>query len=74
MSAYDTRPIMLDAGRVALTLRALHRRDDHYPFLGDAPRRRAAARARAARFAAWLWRLQARVGRRRLRPVQSPVL
>jgi hypothetical protein len=39
MRAYDTRGIVLDAGLAALTLRALHEPDGHYPFLDRVMRR-----------------------------------
>jgi hypothetical protein len=51
MSRDSDRGLMLDPGITALTLRALHRRDGHYPFL-DRFRRRGHARRWA-----WPWRL-----------------
>jgi hypothetical protein len=33
MNSYGARRLMLDPGRTALALRALHTRDGHYPFL-----------------------------------------
>jgi len=48
MSAYDSHRVMLDAGRKALALRALHERDGHYPFVDPyTARRRSPAGHRA---------------------------
>ncbi len=40
MHIYDSRRITLDPGLTALTLRGLHRRDGHYPFIEQHTRRR----------------------------------
>ena len=64
MSAYDSHRVMLDAGRTALALRALHERDGHYPFVDPYTARRrshSGHRARATihpvsrRERAWEW-------------------
>lgn len=63
---YDTRRIVLDAGRTALALRALHQPAAHYPFVDEAAgRRRRSLPRHGATLGAWRRLLEWRLGGRR---------